>query len=212
MEMPDNLIEFIAESKRAGATLDEMWLVAQTRGWSAREFREAHATVFESTTGLAAPARRQPNESAALDGFLYALSTILLCVLVVNLLTLTSDLVDEWFDATRPAYQSSTSDMGWAIAGIVVACPFYLILMWVINRRYALGITPRNSGVRSWVLAFTLLAGTAAVMGYLISGVGQILGGQNLQSDLTTTGISIAVLCAFTGYYLWMIKHTREEA
>ena len=210
--MNEEIRGFIAAAKANGTSSEEVFGLLQARGWSPKEIREANIQVFESSSGIAIPSRQQRGESPALDGFLYGLSSMLLVSLVSHLLWITHMLIGARFDPPAGRYGGGPEMMIFPIAGIIVACPFYLLLMWINHRRFAKGITPRNSGVRNWVISATMLIGSIAILCYLMSGVFGLLRGENLMGAVLKSGVPILVLSAFIYYYYWLMKPAQEAS
>lgn len=212
MAMTEEVRSFIAEAKAKGATTEDVFGLLQARGWGPKEIREANLQVFESSTGLKIPSRSQRGESPALDGFLYGLSSLLLISLVSHLLWITHMLISAQFDPPPGQYGGGPEMMIIPIAGIIVACPIYLALMWINNRRMYKGITPKNSGVRNWVISMTMLIGSIAILCYLMASVLGLLRGENLLGSILKSGVPILVLSAFIYYYYWLMKSASEAS
>ena len=212
MDAPKDGTTFIEEARRAGLPDTTILLLLTDRGWSERRARAELAAYYERTLGLTAPVLKD-RASNPLDGFLYVLSSGTLISWVVAVLETARVIIDDRFPApdasSLGAWEIAT--VTWSGANILVTAPLYLVLMKILHGRLRAGVTPWNSPIRLWVLSGTLLIGVATIIGYVITAIAQLLGGESAAGSLAKSGVALVVVGALVVYYLLWLRRSGKE-
>jgi hypothetical protein len=198
--MQQSLLEFFRSSKAQGASDQVLVELFKRRGWSERQIFAALQTYYEQQTGIELPQRPSSWEGAR-DAFVYLLSFLALCSWVWSLGSLWFTFINAAFpDPLAPeSYYSVRSTLAFALSGLIVALPLYLICLRVLGRELSRNPDKLDSGVRKWLTYMAMLIAAGVILGDLIYFLNQFLRG-----ELTLRfALKSAAVLALAGCVLW---------
>jgi len=214
MDTP-HVAEVLQAAKAAGASDETLIAILREHGWSDRTARTEVVSFYSQRAGIEIPRRRDSQSSDALDGFLYIFASGTLITWVTASIALFSTLIDQQFPPTRESYYGTGSGIVWALASLITTIPLYLGLMLIIFHRLKTGVTTLRSTVRQWVLSGTLLVGVATIIGYVISYLASLLGGEQTTGSSIKAAFALVLVGGISAYYLiWLSggKKSKESA
>ncbi len=114
--------------------------ILQDAGWSQRGVSRILRAVYEEKTGMTTPAPGVSRGESAKDAFFHLLAFGTLATWAGSLASLVYTLIDKYLPdpATYSGYYPTASyTISTQLAGIIVAFPIYIWMMWLINRDIA---------------------------------------------------------------------------
>lgn len=131
-----------------------------------------------------------PQKTNAKDFFLNLGAIVALYTLVYSLVNLLFTVIDKAFPPIASGYYYNTSaSISWPVATLVIFFPIFILLMWFLEREYAVEPERQTYGIHKWLTYITLFIAGLTIAGDLITVLYYFIDGQNL-----TTGFLMKVL------------------
>ncbi|MDE1970304.1 MAG: hypothetical protein KGI50_01875 [Patescibacteria group bacterium] len=163
------------------------------------------------TTHVALAVKTSPK-----DFFLHLLSMVALYASAVSFLMIVFSLINVYFpDVAQQNLYDQVSSLRDSIRGslssLIVFFPVFLVVTSLLNKSYHTFPEKRNLGVRKWLIYFTLFVGALVMMGYLVSAIYGLLGGElTLPFSLKVLSIFFVAGSIFVYYLSDIKKHGTE--
>jgi hypothetical protein len=201
---------FVEALLAQGATEETISRILQDAGWSSRGVGRILRMVYEGKTGIATPAPGVSRGESAKDAFFHLLAFSTLATWTCSMAWLVYTLIDKYFpDAATVnsySYTSQSYSISTQLAGIIVAFPIYLWMMWLINRDIAKNPERAESSVRRWLTYLALFIAAGFVIGDVITFLASLLQGA-LTVDFVLKVITVLVIAGGVfGYYFSALR------
>jgi hypothetical protein len=206
--------KFVEALLKQGATEETISRILQDAGWSPRGVGRILRTVYEEKTGLIAPAPGVSRGESAKDAFFHLLAFGTLATWIGSLASLVYTLIDKYFPdaaAYNGYYSSPTYTISTQLAGIIVAFPIFLWMMWLINRDIAKNPERAESSVRRWLTYLALFIAAGFVIGDIITFLASFLQGA-LTIHFVLKVITVLVLAGGIFIYYLSVLRRRPTA
>lgn len=194
------LQKFLEAAKSQGAGNEELVGLLRGRGWPEDEARRALADQYEQQSGLRIPEYKK--SGSAKDAFLYLLSFATLTIWVLALGSVMFLCIDRWIkDPLIQNYYGGFYQMANSLASIIIAFPFYLLVMRYIGGEIERHPEKRESSVRKWLTYIALLITAGIAVGDLIVFLTAVLRGQLTANFSAKTAVVLALAGGIFWYY-----------
>ena len=142
------------------------------------------------------------------DVFLHILSIVTLYTSAVSFTNAVFDYINLWFPDPLNSYEriSSTSDIRWWLAVLIVVFPVYILTNWFLGKDYARDPEKRNLRVRKWLVYLTLFVAALIIIGDLVSLVFNLLNGEITVRFILKIVTVLFVAGSIFAYYFWDLK------
>jgi hypothetical protein len=178
MAAQKDLVRFVHDALSAGRSRTEIEAALTEEGWAPRDIEAGLAAYADSA--FVPPVPRPVRTTTPRHAFLYALLFIALAVTAVNLVNLVHAQIDRALP--DPAFETWAERVAgrirWAVAGLVVATPVYLLVARAIDRAAAADESILKSPVRKWLTYFALLISALIFLGDAIFVLYRFLAGE----------------------------------
>lgn len=156
--------------------------------------------------------KQESKKSSARDVFFYLLMIVTLYIGVVGFLTIIFQLVNSWFPDPFDYYRSINTSLRFGISSVIIVCPLFLFMSWVIERDLKKDFAKNKLKIRRWLLYLTLFIAAITMIVDLITLVNEFLGGElTIRFFLKTIAVLIVAAAVF-GYYLWALKNDTTKS
>jgi len=148
------------------------------------------------------------NKTLPRDVFMHLLAMAALYVSAISLMTLLFQYVNLAFPDVLESYyiRSVAQSIRWAMAGLIVVFPVYLLATWILQRDYRVYPEKRDLGIRKWLVYLTLFVAAVTIISDLVSLVYNFLGGDLTTRFVLKVLIVLVVAAAVFWFYLWDLK------
>ncbi len=150
----------------------------------------------------------QPQKTSAKDFFLNLGAIVALYTTVVSLLNLLFTVINSAFPQITTYYNSSSS-ISMPVATLIIFFPIYILLMWLLEKSYAVEPEKKHLGVRRWLTYITLFIAGLVLAGDLVTVLYYFLDGQELTTGFILKVLS--VLIVILGVFMYYISDIREK-
>jgi hypothetical protein len=208
VELESQLVPFVQEAKRSGASDAFIVELLKASGWPERRIYAAFSTYYAKVTGMAVPVRGSRFEYAS-DGFLYLLAFISLACWATGAGHLLYVLIDAWFPNAldQPYFATTLRDrVSLELATIIVAYPIFVAVSAFINRQLANRPESADSGVRKWLTYLALVIAATVLLGDAIFFLQNFLHGDLTVRFVLDTLVLFAIVGSIFGYYLLTLR------
>src|ERR1035437_1313586 len=151
----------------------------------------------------------QKSKTSAKDFFLNLGAIVALYTTVVSLLNLLFTVINTAYPQITNYYYNSSSSISMPVATLIIFFPIYILLMWLLERSYAVEPEKKNLSVRRWLTYITLFIAGLTLAGDLVTMLYYFIDGQEL-----TTGFMLkvlSVLVVILAVFLYYISDIREK-
>jgi len=151
----------------------------------------------------------QKPKTSAKDFFLNLGAIVALYTTIIALLNLLFTVINSAYPQITQYYYSGSSSISFPVATLIIFFPIYILLMWLLEKSYAVEPDKKHLGVRRWLTYITLFIAGLTLAGDLVTVLYYFLDGQEL-----TTGFLLkvlAVLVVILGVFLYYISDIREK-
>lgn len=207
------LVEFIGEALRAGASRQEVRKALEDAGWSNEQIDDGLGHF--APVDFIVPVPKPVPQGQARDAFLYLVMFTMLYVSAYNVGALLFDFIrlgipDPLEPLSGQLGSYIRSSVRWETSALVVAFPIFLLIAARINRVIAEDPARRVSGVRRWLTYLTLAVMAMILLGDVIALIyGWLNGSLSLPLILRLLVIG-AVAGSIFAYYLWSMRADDE--
>jgi hypothetical protein len=208
VEVESQLVPFVQEAKRSGASDAFIVELLKASGWPERRIYAAFSSYYAKVTGMAVPVRGSRFEYAS-DGFLYLLAFISLACWATGAGHLLYVLIDAWFPNTldQPYFAATLRDrVSLELATIIVAYPIFVVVSAFINRQLANRPESADSGVRKWLTYIALVIAATVLLGDAIFFLQSFLHGDLTVRFVLDTIVLFAIVGSIFAYYLSTLR------
>lgn len=209
----DELIDFIRDALKAGASRRQVEKALRSAGWSNEQIAEGLDHFSE--TEFVIPVPRPELQGSARDAFLYLVMFTMLYVSAFNFGALFFDFINlaipDPLDPLGDGYRHFVrSSIRWETSALMVAFPIFLLIAAHINRAIAGDPSRRVSGVRRWLTYLTLAVMAMILLGDVVALIYAWLNGElSLRMILKVTVVAL-IPAAIFAYYLWSMRADDE--
>mgnify|MGYP001611705595 CR=1 FL=1 len=148
-----------------------------------------------------------PLKSTPKDVFLHLLSIITFYISVISFMTLWVQYINILLpDRLNFNYSGALDWILWSTAVLVIAFPFYLLIVWLLERDLRQFPQKRELKVRRWLLYFTLFVSAVTILVALIMLVYNFLKGALTLPFSLKILVVLLVAAAVFGYYFWDLR------
>jgi hypothetical protein len=166
-------------------------------------FRSIYLLTAKNTT------MHSDSKTTALDIFIYLGISISLLTIVTNLLQILFTAIDRKFiDALTVTnyFDSSYSDVRFAISALVVMFPIYVALSWYVSKDIKKFLYKQDIPVRKIMIYIALFVTVLTLIGSLVSVIYTYLGGElSVRFGYKALSVFVVALSIF-GYYYYSLK------
>jgi len=151
----------------------------------------------------------QKPKTSAKDFFLNLGAIVALYTTIIALLNLLFTVINSAYPQITQYYYSGSSSISFPVATLIIFFPIYILLMWLLEKSYAVEPDKKHLGVRRWLTYITLFIAGLTLAGDLVTVIYYFLDGQEL-----TTGFLLkvlAVLVVILGVFMYYISDIREK-
>ena len=149
-------------------------------------------------------------KSSAKDFFINLGAIVALYTAVISLINLLFTAINTAYPKIINGYNYfGSSSISWPVATLIIFCPIFLFLMWLLEREYRINPDKQNSGVHRWLTYITLFLAGLTVAIDLITILYYFIDGQEL-----TTGFILKVLVLFvisSSLFIYYISDLRNK-
>lgn len=213
MSSSQELREFIAAAKSAGASDETLIGLLQGRGWPKDDAYRALGDDYESRSGLRVPVYKR--SGSARDAFLYLFSFSALGTWTIGLGALLFTLIDNWIRdplSSNYGYVSLQNQIAASLASVIVAFPIYLLTMGYILRRIEVHADKLESPVRKWLTYLALLVAAAVVLCDLIAFLTHFLQGELTARFVAKDTVVLIIAGGVFWYYMGAVQKKTKLA
>jgi hypothetical protein len=137
----------------------------------------------------------------AKDFFINLGAIIALGVIIGNLISLLFTVINKAYPVTSGYSYYSSDSISWPVASLIIFFPIYILLMWLLEREYAVLPEKRNLGIRKWLTYITLfLAGLAFAID-LIYVIYFFIDGQEMTTGFIMKALTVLVISLAVFFY-----------
>src|SRR3990167_6812470 len=125
----------------------------------------------------------------------------------IALIALLFEVIDYAYPKVLDAYYYFPS-ISFQVATLIVACPLFLLLSWLLQKTYLSDPELREASLRKFFAYVTLFVAGAVIAGDLITVIYMFLDGQDI-----TTGFSLKVLTLLViagGVFLYYLREIKN--
>ncbi len=204
----DELIGFVRDALGRGTPRAQIEEVLLRAGWS----RDQVGSALDGYADIdfPVPVPRPKAYLSAREAFTYLLLFTTLYISAFNLGALVFDDINRAFpDALdRTSSEYTRQAVRWALASLIVACPVFFYLSWLVERSVRMDPAKRRSNVRRWLMYLTVFAAASVLIGDFITLVYNALGG-----ELTTRFVLKVLTIGFIagGIFTYYLADLRLE-
>ena len=139
--------------------------------------------------------------SGAKDFFINLGAIIALGVVVGNLISLLFTAINKTYPVTTGYNYYGSYSISWPVASLIVFFPIFILLMWLLEKGYAVEPEKRNIGIRKWLTYITLfLAGLAFAID-LIYVLYYFIDGQEMTAGFILKALTVLVVSLAVFFY-----------
>ncbi|HEY4505378.1 MAG TPA: DUF5671 domain-containing protein [Candidatus Paceibacterota bacterium] len=149
-----------------------------------------------------------PQKSNAKDVFLNLGATVALSVFVGYLVSLLFTIINKAYPAINSYYYGSYS-ISFPVATLIIVFPIYILLMWLLEKSYAVAPEDRNAGIRKWLTYITLFVSGICLAGDLVYVVYYFIDGQEMTAGFLMKALSVLVISL--GIFFYYISDVRGK-
>jgi uncharacterized membrane protein YidH (DUF202 family) len=144
------------------------------------------------------------------DFFLNLGAIVALYTVVVSLLNLLFTVINTAYPQINSGYYyDNSASISFPVATLVIFFPIFILLMWFLEKGYAMAPEKRHLGIRKWLTYVTLFVAGLTLAGDLVTILYYFIDGQELTAGFILKVISVfaVALCVF----LYYISDIREK-
>lgn len=204
---PNNIVAYVLERVRAGASKEAVQEQLLAVGWSEDE---VEATYAEALVAIGVPVPEEgarggyAKRSSTVEIVLNFFSFILLGVVVIALGTLYFAVINKFFPdplMDQYSYRGVSDAVHYAIAALVIGFPLYYASVRLWFKKFRQDETKMESKLTKWVTYLVLLAASVTIVGDLITAVYTFLQGE-LTARFFLKALTVLVIAgAIFGFY-----------
>lgn len=146
----------------------------------------------------------------AKDFFINLGAIVALYTLIISLVNLLFTIINYAYPKITNGYDyMGSQSISWPVATLIIFFPIFILLMWLLEKQYAVEPEKKNSGIHKWLTYITLFISGLAIAVDLITVLYYFLDGQEL-----TTGFLLKVLVLFviaTCVFVYYISDIRDR-
>jgi hypothetical protein len=207
-DLESQLVPFVQEAKRSGASDAFIVELLKASGWPERRIYAAFSSYYGKVTGMPVPVRGNRFEYAS-DGFLYLLAFISLACWATGAGHLLYVLIDELFPNAldEPNITATLRDrVSLELATIIVAYPIFVTVSAFIKRQLANRPESADSGVRKWLTYIALVIAATVLLGDAIYFLQNFLHGDLTVRCILDTLVLFGIVGSIFAYYLATLR------
>ncbi len=152
----------------------------------------------------------QINNSGVKDFFINLGAIVALYTGVVSLLNLLFTAINTAYPKITDGYNYfGSQSISWPVATLIIFCPIFLLLMWLLEKEYRINPEKQNSGIHRWLTYITLFLAGLTIAIDLIMVLYYFIDGQEL-----TTGFLLKVLVLMivaSSIFIYYISDLRNK-
>ncbi len=152
----------------------------------------------------------ETKKSGAKDFFINFGAVVALYISVISLLNLLFTAINTAYPKIANGYNYfGSSSISWPVATLIIFCPIFLLLMWLLEREYRADPEKQNSTIHRWLTYITLFFAGLTIAIDLITVLYYFIDGQEL-----TTGflLKVFVLLVVVGsIFVYYISDLRNK-
>lgn len=152
----------------------------------------------------------QIKTSNAKDFFINLGAIVALYTAVISLVNLLFTVINTAYPKITDGYNYlGSSSISWPVATLIIFCPIFLFLMWLLEREYRINPEKQNSAVHRWLAYITLFLAGLTIAIDLITILYYFIDGQEL-----TAGFVLKVLVLFivaSSIFIYYISDLRNK-
>ena len=203
-----DLVNFIAAARSQGASDEFISTLLRSFGWPQREIERAYFVVYEELVSMPIPSPHGGQGESARDTFVYLLSFVTLAMWTQALGEIGFILIDHKIpDPLSDSSGSSSFQIAFCLARLLVAYPVYLLLMRKILKDLSIYREKTYSGVRKWLTYTALLIVVLMGIGTLIVFLTSFLRGELTLRFLLKVLIILVIDGGVLTYYYQWVQH-----
>ncbi len=135
------------------------------------------------------------------DFFVNLGSIVALGVIITNLINLLFTIINKTYPVTTRYDYYGTESISFPVATLIIFFPIYILLMWLLERSYAVFPEQRHMGVRKWLTFITLFAAGLAIAGDLVTVIYYFIDGRDITAGFMMKVLSVLVVAFATFFY-----------
>ncbi|MDB5254611.1 MAG: hypothetical protein JWL80_677 [Parcubacteria group bacterium] len=143
------------------------------------------------------------------DFFLHGGAFVALYASLGALLTLLFTVINAAFPPVNPYYSFFGSSISFEVAVLIVFFPIFLVLSWILQKRYAEDPSRRESSVRKFLIYFTLFVAGLSLAGDLVVVIYSFLNGEDFTTAFILKALSILVISG--GVFFYYLQDVRNK-
>lgn len=142
------------------------------------------------------------------DLFLNLGAIVALYTVVVSLINLLFAVINTAYPQITSGYNYySSQSISWPVAIIIIFFPIFVLLMWLLEKGYAVDPERKNTGIRKWLSYITLFLAGLATAGDLATVLYYFIDGQELTTGFLLKVLAVLVIAlAIFFYYISDIR------
>lgn len=155
----------------------------------------------------------QPKQKAsARDFFLNLGAIVALTTVVVSLLNLLFRVINSAYPQINTGYYyfGTSQSISFPVATLIIFFPIYVLLMWVLERGYAVDPEKRHLPIRRWLSYITLFVAGLTLAGDLVTVIYFFIDGQELTGGFLLKVLSVFVVTLMV--FLYYIADIRGKS
>jgi hypothetical protein len=143
------------------------------------------------------------------DFFLHGGAFVALYASLGALLTLLFTVINAAYPPTYPSYNFFGSSISFEVSMLIVFFPIFLVLSWVLQKRYAADPSRKESSVRKFLIYFTLFIAGLSLAGDLVVVIYSFLNGEDFTTAFVLKALSILVVSG--GVFFYYLQDVRNK-
>src|SRR3989344_6890757 len=146
-------------------------------------------------------------KTTAKDFFINLGAIVALYAVVISLLNLLFRVINQAYPQISSYDYYGSSSISWPVAMLVVIFPVFALLMWLLEKGYAVEPEKRQLAVKRWLTYITLFIAGIALIGDLVAVLYYFIDGRELTTGFLLKILSVLVVTAMVFlYYLSEIR------
>jgi len=139
--------------------------------------------------------------ASAKDFFINLGAVVALGFFVGNLINLLFTIINKSFPLTTGSGYYESSSISFPVASLIIFFPVYVLLMYLLEKGYALEPEKRSVGIRKWLTYITLFISGFALAGDLVTVLYYFIDGRDITIGFILKALSILIISLSIFFY-----------
>ena len=151
----------------------------------------------------------QKPKSNAKDFFLNLGAIVALGTIVTNLINLLFTVINKAYPAITSYNYYGSYSISWPVASLIIFFPIYILLMWLLEKSYAMEPDRRHVGIRKWLTYITLFLAGLSIAGDLVYVIYYFIDGQEMTMGFIMKALVVLVIAL--GVFFYYISDSMDK-